>query len=52
MGICKLMGVLNIGPKPHKIDGFDAVVYDDCVCFAMKTCQSLTDRIRKVGMWS
>ena len=39
MGICKLLGFLDIGPSILSVRGFDLLVYDDCVYYEMELCK-------------
>ena len=44
MGLCKLAGLLGIGPTVKKVDEFEIIGFKDCVCFLMELCSSVQQR--------
>ena len=45
VGLCKLAGLLDIGPYIKPVNGFDVLVYSDSVCYVMELCASAQQRI-------
>ena len=41
MGICKLLGFLEIGPFIYTVRGFDFLVFDNYMCYEMGLCEPL-----------
>lgn len=38
-----LAGLLEVGPKIHRLFGFDIILYNDCADYVLEVCQNLSE---------